>query len=74
MVATPSFTCFISKCFNCDTLQDQYLLMRGFDVSNALPSNQFVPKLLESQAFALFVQDNGPPFRRLHIFDEVMHL
>ena len=46
--------------------------MRGFDVSNTSSSNQFVPKLLESQAFALFVQDNGPPFRRLHIFDEVI--
>ena len=47
--------------------------MRGFNDSNTLPSNQFVPKLLASQAFALFVQDNGPPFRRLHIFDEVRY-
>jgi len=52
-------------------LQEHYLNMRGFDVSNTSSSNQFVPKLLESQAFALFIQDNGPPFRRLHIFDEV---
>ena len=45
--------------------------MRGFDVTNSSSSNEFVPKLIESQAFSLFVQDNGPPFRCLHKFDEV---
>ena len=45
--------------------------MRGFDVTNTSASIEFVPKLLDSQAFSLFVQDNGPPFRRLHKFDEV---
>lgn len=45
--------------------------MRGFNIPNTNPSNEFVPKLLDSQAFSLFVQDNGPPYRRLHKFDEV---
>lgn len=45
--------------------------MRGFQSSNGALSNQFVPKLLDSQAFSVFVQENGPPYRRIHIFDEV---
>ena len=45
--------------------------MRGFDVSSTYSSNEFVPKLLNSQAFSLFVQENGPPYRYLHKFDEV---
>ena len=45
--------------------------MRGFQSSNGSLSNQFVPKLLDSQAFSVFVQENGPPYRRVHLFDEV---
>jgi len=51
-------------------IQDQYLTARGFDAVSST-TNEFVPKLLESQAFSLFVQENGPPHRKLHLFDEV---
>nr|CAB3265877.1 myotubularin-related protein 13-like [Phallusia mammillata] len=50
---------------------DQYLVARGFDAITPI-SNEFVPKLLQSQAFSLFVQEKGPPFRRLDLFDEVV--
>ena len=45
--------------------------MRGFDDMRGSVNNDFMPKLLESQAFSLFIQDNGPPYRKLHKFDEV---
>ena len=45
--------------------------MRNFESTHTKAAIKFVPKLLESQAFSLFIQDNGPPYRRLHIFDEV---
>uniref|UniRef100_H2XNB0 Myotubularin-related protein 13 n=1 Tax=Ciona intestinalis TaxID=7719 RepID=H2XNB0_CIOIN len=46
--------------------------LRGFSVHNTPSANEFVPKLLESQAFSLFVQTNGPPYRKLHKFDELV--
>uniref|UniRef100_H2Y622 Myotubularin-related protein 13 n=1 Tax=Ciona savignyi TaxID=51511 RepID=H2Y622_CIOSA len=49
-----------------------FLLMRGFSVHNTPSANEFVPKLLDSQAFSLFVQSNGPPYRKLHKFDEIV--
>ena len=45
--------------------------MRGFDVHDAPSANEFLPKLLDSQAFEVFVQTNGSPYRKLHMFDEV---
>ena len=45
--------------------------MRSFDDMRGGVNNDFMPKLLESQAFSLFIQDNGPPHRKLHKFDEV---
>lgn len=45
--------------------------MKGFNVFNTSSANQFLPKLLNSQAFQLFIQTNGPPYRKLHIFDQV---
>ncbi|XP_078483997.1 myotubularin-related protein 5-like isoform X3 [Ciona intestinalis] len=53
-------------------LKENFLLMRGFSVHNTPSANEFVPKLLESQAFSLFVQTNGPPYRKLHKFDELV--
>uniref|UniRef100_H2Y618 Myotubularin-related protein 13 n=1 Tax=Ciona savignyi TaxID=51511 RepID=H2Y618_CIOSA len=53
-------------------LKENFLLMRGFSVHNTPSANEFVPKLLDSQAFSLFVQSNGPPYRKLHKFDEIV--
>ncbi|CAK8676970.1 unnamed protein product [Clavelina lepadiformis] len=51
--------------------KELYLAIKGFGALNK-PSYDFVPKLLESQAFSLFVQENGPPYRKTHLFDEVV--
>jgi len=52
--------------------KESYLTMRGFDVNDTPQANEFLPKLLDSQAFQLFVQKNGPPYRQLHMFDRVV--
>jgi len=52
--------------------KENYLVMKGFNVFNTSSANQFLPKLLNSQAFQLFIQTNGPPYRKLHIFDQVL--
>lgn len=50
--------------------RDEFLMLRNFDKIEAGPSAEFMPKLLESQAFSLFVQEWGPPYRRLTVFDK----
>nr|XP_039258097.1 myotubularin-related protein 5-like isoform X1 [Styela clava] len=49
--------------------KDLFLNVRGYDRIDSGISAEFMPKLVESQAFSLFVQEEGPPYRRLNIFD-----